>query len=369
MEWIVAPLSLPRPVVASLLCLLLCSIRARVQDACLLRLALAETRAERRGKCSGDPPSSETTVHRHSQPSGWAAGWPAGGRREGQESRGDGTELWRGQASAQWAGPTAGDVHRPSQPDLCSGRASRTRMLTPHKNREESNLIRLADIPTLCCLLHSLAAPPLHLASALPSSFPAPLFSSVMPGKKNKSSSGAGASGDSVAPSLALPASLTDLPVSWDDASFSRATIDPAVSLPLEPYNEAAELRAVRGAALHELLAEDEASSAAYSAELARLSSRLSSHTSSTTDMVTYLEAEIRRKDLMGKRMARQLEDMHRTHTDDLQALAKHANQTAKYMERIFMDKEKQMMDANTKLEEQVSKQARGREHAADGDR
>jgi len=59
----------------------------------------------------------------------------------------------------------------------------------------------------------------------------------------------------------------------------------------------------------------------------------------------------------MGKRMSRQLADLRATHSSELAMMKSHFETTGKYMEKIFMDKEKQMIALNTKLETQVGKQ------------
>jgi uncharacterized protein YdcH (DUF465 family) len=152
-----------------------------------------------------------------------------------------------------------------------------------------------------------------------------------------------------------LPPQIPELPISWED-SFPNGnhTVDPAVILPLEPYDESVQLNAPRGIELHTLLEEDAAQSAAYTSELSRLQSELSRHTRDTTEMVKYLEAEVRRKDLMGKRMTRQLADLRTTHQSELALMQKHFENTGKYMEKIFMDKERQMLTLNNKLETQI---------------
>ena len=160
-------------------------------------------------------------------------------------------------------------------------------------------------------------------------------------------------SSSSPVPAASLPPQLSELPVSWEDPTLNRA-IDPAVALPLEPYDESAALKAPSGEALHALLEEDEKASAAYTADLARMTSQLSKHTSDTTDMVRYLEAEIRRKDLMAKRMQRQMDDLRTTHAQDLQAMSQQFDQTCKFMEKLFLDKESQMLNLTQKLEGEI---------------
>ena len=91
-----------------------------------------------------------------------------------------------------------------------------------------------------------------------------------------------------------LPPQIAELPITWED-SFGHAgyQVDPPISMPMEPYDEAEQLKAPRGAELHALLEEDAAESAAHAAELSRLQAELTRHTKDTTEMVKYLEAEV----------------------------------------------------------------------------
>lgn len=178
-----------------------------------------------------------------------------------------------------------------------------------------------------------------------------------------KSSKGGDSGGDSVSPKKSrapsppstLPPQIPELPVTWEDTFVEGHSVDPSVPLPLEAYDEEKQLQATRGAALRDLLEEDARLSAAYTAELARLQSALGRHERSTTDMVKYLEAEVRRKDLMSKRMSRQLSDLRTAHAADLAAMERHFESTGKFMEKIFLDKERMMLARTEKLEKAIA--------------
>lgn len=127
-----------------------------------------------------------------------------------------------------------------------------------------------------------------------------------------------------------------------------------SVPLPLGEYDEKKQIEAPKGHVLRELLEEDERLTAAYTGELGRLQAELQRKTKDTTDMVKYLEAEVRRKDLMSKRMTKQLTDLGENHTADLTMMRRQFENTCKYMEKIFLEKEKQIMDKNALLEAQI---------------
>src|SRR4051812_13075663 len=104
-------------------------------------------------------------------------------------------------------------------------------------------------------------------------------------------------------PSLLPPSQPLPIWSLTSDTTGSLTTsIDPVMplhTLLLEPYDESKQLLAPRGIELRSLLEEDERLSAAYTGELGRLQNELNKKTKDTTDMVKYLEAEVRRKDLM----------------------------------------------------------------------
>lgn len=152
----------------------------------------------------------------------------------------------------------------------------------------------------------------------------------------------------SSAPSLAPPTQPLAL---WSDVPTS---IDPPVPLPLEPYDESLQLRAPRGTELRRELEVSERVSNEVSGELGRLKMELSRKMKETTEMVKYLEAEVRRKDLMAKRMEKQLKDLEETHSSDLHMMERQFENTCKYMEKIFMEKERQILEKNMTLDKQI---------------
>ena len=153
-------------------------------------------------------------------------------------------------------------------------------------------------------------------------------------------------------PPATSPAPILPFPL-WD---ASPTSIEANIPLPpLSSYSEKDELEAPRGEELRKLLLEDEQHTLEVTGELQRLKGELQRKTIATTEMVKYLEGEIRRKDVMTKRLQRQKQDLQRHHEADLAMMAKQFENTCRFMEKIFMEKEKGILGKNDALTQQIA--------------
>jgi len=150
------------------------------------------------------------------------------------------------------------------------------------------------------------------------------------------------------------PPQVEELPRVWLQLEEHNAYTDPHAPLPLDPYDEASQLVAPRGSQLHELLESDERASSQFAQELARMHGEFARHEQDMTSMVKYLEAEIRRKDLMCERLQSQKADFTEMHQAELERMRQQFERTATFMERIFMQKEEELMEKNTQLDKQI---------------
>ena len=93
-----------------------------------------------------------------------------------------------------------------------------------------------------------------------------------------------------------------------------------------------------------------------YAKDIEHLRAESKKRERDSTDMVLYLEQEVKRKENANLKLEKHVEELQAMQTNDEKTMKRHFEDTLKRAEKVFLVKERQLVEKNNQLQEEVSR-------------